>query len=456
MTHPFLWAFIFISFVGNAQSISMEFPAFAGQTYDFVIFQGSKSATVIQDTIPSDGKFVLTVPKQYAPYTGMSRWLITNSEFGGGLDMAIPGHDFAISCLSAQPNEENIIYTGFDAVNELNRLYGLQQSIMDKFETMSRATQLYDKNHPLYATFQEEKRLQAKAYENFQQDLKNNSNYNARFLPIVNLIQGIPHRLTDDYNEKALLFNEYITQKVSFDDLYVSGHWDGIIQSWVMLQTNVVDDKNKFAEDFKTISDRIKNKNHYTDFTGKITFYLTQYGKDDYIDAIANTVLESGKVNEYAGSMQVYLKARVGKQAPDLEITEHLGKFEDHIHQTRVLKSKDLAKGKGHRTLLVFYQSGCGPCEETMQGLIGNYAYLASKKMKIVSISSDTDEQVFKNTSTQFPWKDSYCDFKGIQGVTFKNYAVSGTPTLFVLDSKGTIITKLSSYTAVLDWVQKN
>jgi hypothetical protein len=59
------WLFIFLCIVSNgaiAQSISMEFPAFAGKSYDFIIFQGSKSITVVQDTIPQNGKFKLTIP----------------------------------------------------------------------------------------------------------------------------------------------------------------------------------------------------------------------------------------------------------------------------------------------------------------------------------------------------------------------------------------------------------
>lgn len=214
-----------------SQSITMEFPAFAGKTYDFIIFQGSKQETVMQDTIPANGKFTLKIPKKYSPYTGMCRWLITGSAEGGGLDMAIPGYDFSVSCLSDKPGNDNISFQGFDAVNELNKLNTLQQIILDKFETMSKAALLYDKKDPLYAAFAKEKEVQAKAYEAFQQELKKNQNFNARFLPIVNLTKGIPHRLTDDYQQKAELFNEFITQKVSFEDLYVSGHWQGIIQS---------------------------------------------------------------------------------------------------------------------------------------------------------------------------------------------------------------------------------
>jgi peroxiredoxin len=435
-----------------SQSIKMEFPAFAGKTYDFVIFQGSKHETVQQDTIPSNGKFTLKIPKQFAPYTGMCRWLLTNSEHGGGIDMAIPGHDFSISCMSDKPDNTNIVYTGFDAVNELNRLNTTQKGIIDKFETMSKATQLYDKKHALYAAFANEKVIQMEAYAAFQESLKKNPNYNARFLPIVNLIHGHAHRLSDSEHVKGQLFNEFFTTKMDIQDLYVSGHWDGIIQSWVVYQSNMVNDKNQFAKDLALLSSKIKNPVQYTDFVGKVTYYLTQYTKDDFIEAIAPLVLASGKITSYEGkTMQVYLKALIGSKAPDLEIITHLGKIEDHNHRSQKMATNEL---KSKYSLLVFYQSGCGPCETTMQGLQGNYKALSDKGIRIISLSADTDEQVFKNTSSAYPWKDKYCNFDGLSGSNFKNYAVIGTPTMFLLDSKGIILEKMASMEQVLNSLQ--
>lgn len=434
-----------------AQSIQMEFPAFAGKTYDFIIFQGSSTETVIQDTIPDNGKFTLTVPKKYAPYTGMCRWLITGTKEGGGIDMAIPGHDFSVTCLSDKPDNTNIIYKGFDAVNELNNLNAAQQKIIDRFETMSRATQLYDKTHPLYASFQKEKEIQVKAYEQFQKDLKKNPSFNARFLPIVNLTQGIPNRLTDDYNERALLVNEFITKEMNYDDLYVSGHWQGIIQSWVLLQMNVINDKDKFVRDFKLINDRIKSPVQYTDFVSKLTYYLTQYGKDDYVDAIARTVLDSGKITEYLGSLQVYLKSMVGMPAPDILLLEHIGDVNDHNHRTNILESKNFAAAGYNKTLLIFYESGCGPCENLLEQLPGNYENIKKKGVRIIAISADTDEKIFKARAGGFPWKDTYCDYQGRSGANFQNYGVLGTPTIFLIDKSGKVEAKMAGLDEVLD-----
>lgn len=436
-----------------SQSIRMEFPAFAGKTYDFIIFQGSQQVTVQQDTIPANGNFSLQVPQEYAPYTGMSRWLITGTAEGGGLDMAIPGYDFSVRCAATQPTNENITYTGFDAVNELNRLNSEQQQIIDKFETMSRAAQLYKDEPKLYENFNAEKEKQTIAYEVFQKELKQIENFNAQFLPIVNLTKGIPHKLTDDYDLKAKLVNEFITGELNFNDLYVSGHWTGIIQSWVVLQINVVNDSTLFVADFKKISDRIPSPTQYTDFVGKVTYYLTKYSKDAYVEAIAKTVLNSGKITEYLGSLAVYKKAMVGMQAPDIILTEHIGNVSDHKYQTKTVASNTLVKKGFNYSLLFFYESGCGPCQQTIEDLNANYTDLVADGISITAYAADTNQEDFNFTKETLAWKDNtFCDFKGMKGVNFTNYGVLGTPTMFIINKQGVIVKKIGNVKALLDW----
>ena len=447
-----------ISKLTYSQTITIEFPKFAGKTYEFIIFQGDKQIKIYEnDTIPKDGLITLEIPKEYAPYTGMCRWLITGTAEGGGLDMAIPGHGFKVTCLSDQPNENNINWQGYDAMNELNRLHRIQQGIIDKYETMNKAAKLYDAKHLLYASFVKEKEAQRLAYSQFQQDLKKNDNYNARFLPIVNLVSGTPPKLTDDYNERAKYINEYITQELNYDHLYTSGHWTGIIQSWVQMHAQLYDNKDGFVNDFTTIGKRITEPKKYTDFVGKVTYYLTQYGKDAFIEAIAPTVINSGKITSYEGkTMQVYVKAMIGSQAPDLVIIEHIGKLEDHNHKTTVIKSNELASKNYTKTLLIFYQSGCGPCEELMQQLPGQYATLKEKGVRIITLSADDSEQVFKNASSQYPWADKYCDYEGKAGINFKNYAILGTPTMFLINQQGKIQAKLATLAELEDHLKTN
>lgn len=55
-----------------------------------------------------------------------------------------------------------------------------------------------------------------------------------------------------------------------------------------------------------------------------------KYSKDDYIDVIAKTVLESGKLTQYAGSMLVYLKAILGMKQ-DFKVIKKLHNLQCHL-----------------------------------------------------------------------------------------------------------------------------
>jgi hypothetical protein len=40
-----------------------------------------------------------------------------------------------------------------------------------------------------------------------------------------------------------------------------------------------------------------------------------------------------------------------------------------------------------------------------------------------------------------------------MNGINFKNYAVLGTPTIYVLDSKGIILSKMATISEVLEFI---
>lgn len=69
----------------------------------------------------------------------MSRWLITGTAEGGGLDMYIHGKDFSVSCKEAQPNEENIIYTNNTGNTELRKLHAEQMGILSRYGAMKQS-----------------------------------------------------------------------------------------------------------------------------------------------------------------------------------------------------------------------------------------------------------------------------------------------------------------------------
>lgn len=315
-----------------------------------------------------------------------------------------------------------------------------QQAIFAQHDAMLSAKRAYEKDHELYPIFEKEYNLILTKYSAFVAKLKATNLYAARFREITNLTLGIGDIITNDEQLKAENINNIIVNQLDFNTLYTSNHWSGIINSFVQIHTVIFKKDNRLIADAKTILNRITNNKVYTDFVINLTKELIKVGKDTCITELTQDIKNSNKLLNYNGVLNVYQLDLSGK-APNLVITEH---FEDKNEKQNKTTLLDLAQQKSKYSLVVFYQSGCGPCEETIAGLQGYFKDITSKGIKILSFSADTDEQVFKTTSSQFLWKDKYCDFQGTNGINFKNYAVIGTPTLYLIDKKGNIIKKLS------------
>ncbi|AQX14036.1 MULTISPECIES: alkyl hydroperoxide reductase [Elizabethkingia] len=261
----------------------MYFPHFAGKTYDFIIFQGGRQQTVYQGTIPLDGKFTLSIPEEYRPYKGMSRWLITGTKEGGGLDMFIPGRDFSVSCKEAMPNNSNIVYTNNDYNKELSDLYKKQESILSCYEVMNQAVRVFSAEDRNYSIFKKELQKQKNAYSDFQQHLNRRSDYISHLLQIVNITRGLGIHLEENQEAKAESINSYIINKLNWEYLYTSGHWNTIIDSWISIHTRVIKDTKRFAKDSKVIESKLKSEKLHYDFSERVKQNLTTDNKQDYL-----------------------------------------------------------------------------------------------------------------------------------------------------------------------------
>ncbi len=266
----------------KAQNISMYFPHFGGKTYDFIIFQGGKKITVYQGVIPSDGKFMLNIPETYTPYTGMSRWLITGTREGGGLDMFIPGTHFSVSCTEAVPNNDNIIYSNnYNKV--LNDLHRKQDGILNRYELMKRAVHIFSDQDENYMIFKKEFQKQIKNYDDFQKLLDNKTDYVKDFIRIVNVTRGIAPILTENQKEKANSINKYIINSLNWEYLYTSGHWNTVIDSWISIHTKVIKHPEIFVKEFNEIRFKLKSTQFYYDFIQRVKHTLTTEKEERYL-----------------------------------------------------------------------------------------------------------------------------------------------------------------------------
>ncbi len=441
---------LLVSSIGvQGQSVSLEFPYFSGKTYTFKIVQGERHIVLKEDTIPVGGKVQLVLPEAYTGYKGMALWYLSNSQTGGGLDLIIGNEDFSVSCLDSIPNSQNIVYTNSKEHIFHTKNYVKQQELFKKHDALLATLNAYEPKAKLYKLAVKENERNKKAYEAYFHALSTSTLYAAKFRQIVNLTKGIGPRIVLDETERAQEINNFILYDLDYEVLYTSNHWGGIIKNWVQLQTHVFNNDAKMIADAQTILGRLTTNKIYTDFVETLTKALTAVGKDTVLAELIPVVKSSKKLQRFTGVLHLYQLDLAGK-APDIILDGHQETAESGSVVPTVLKTDALNSGY---SVVLFYQSGCGPCIDTIDTLKANYDYLEAKGIQIVAISADTDPDVFSHYASEFPWKaNTYCDLQGVDGVNFKNYGVLGTPTMFILDSQGLIVKKLARADALIEW----
>lgn len=406
----------------SAQTIQLYFPRFAGQEYDFFIFQGSETDTLQSGVIPEDGRVVLSVPggrMPYAPtnYRGMGRWLLKN---GGGLDFVVNGENFSAHCTEPEPNEENIIYKNSREKAFLFEKYYCQQAIFQKMDFIQMGLNAYkeEPDNPLHPLLLSEKEKQEKAFLELTKEMIASPLYAARFRRISNFLNALPLYNLNTGNPDSQLKDRrrFIEEELDPDALYTSGLWRDLISQTAA----IYEDENDYIKAMMACLERTKSQTVYLQLAEDLIAICEQYGWQEQEERLIYYLNNKGRITEPTGKLKQLMtlfKLAKGSKAP-------------------AFSQGKLSKG---RVLLVFYESGCGPCENEMQQLKGNYALLKEKGYEIVSVSADTDEAVFRNTAESFPWKGKYCDLQGFEGEDFVNYGVIGTPTFYLIDKAGIV-----------------
>ena len=251
-------------------------------------------------------------------------------------------------------------------------------------------------------------------------------------------------------DEQRTIAKNYFTQ-IDFDALYGSSMWFSIINLCIEAYVKEGPYHQTFGADVVENLKRIKNQQVYEDFIDAAISVTEKFGWTKDQDAIVAFIIKDNRIKNPTIKLEKIIQSyqlAIGKKSPDLTLTNTVG----NITTTTVLKTDAL---NSKYTLLLFYQSDCGHCETAIATLKTNYKDLVARGTKIISIAGDLEPATFTKTAASFPWAAKYLDLGGMNGVNFKNYAVIGTPTMYVLDSKGFILSKMATITEVLDFVKK-
>jgi alkyl hydroperoxide reductase subunit AhpC len=145
------------------------------------------------------------------------------------------------------------------------------------------------------------------------------------------------------------------------------------------------------------------------------------------------------------------VKILTGKKAPNLILKAPVRTQTGRSEQDITIKTDKL----DDYTILLFYQGECQLCEDALIDLANQYKQLKELNVRVIAISGDESEKGFEKKLAYHQWPDNYYDFTGMDGLNFKNNAVLGVPTLYLLNKDGIVIEKTATVDDVVGKVVK-
>jgi thiol-disulfide isomerase/thioredoxin len=127
---------------------------------------------------------------------------------------------------------------------------------------------------------------------------------------------------------------------------------------------------------------------------------------------------------------------KVGGTAPDFSIKTSTG---------QVASLKDVS-AKNNLTLVLFWASFCHRCEREIPELKTIYNEKKSKGFEVLAVSVDSNERDFMNgiSNAGTSWYNG-CDYQSWRGPIVKDYRVTSTPVMFLVNKQREILAKPKS-----------
>ena len=331
----------------------------------------------------------------------------------------------------------------------LNRWFDHVSEYKQKINSNQELSKLYKPEDLFLEKLATEKQMVEKQLQKLTDTINQSSLFAGKYMQFK-LAQEEKLAKVWESDEQRTIAKNYFTQ-IDFDALYGSSMWFAIINSCIEAYVKEGAYYQTFGKDVVKNLKRIKNQQVYEDFLDATISVTEKFSWNTDQDEIVDFIIKDNRIKKQTVKLQKIIEAHnlgIGKKAPTLLITNP---FELNS-KTTVLKTSEL---KSKYSLLFFYQSDCGHCKTAIEGLKNNYQDIVKKGIKIVSIAGDINQETFKTTATQFPWADAHCDLQGMNGVNFRNYGVVSTPTMYVIDNKGIIVSKIATLEELLDFMKK-
>jgi peroxiredoxin len=252
--------------------------------------------------------------------------------------------------------------------------------------------------------------------------------------------------------------NPFLNINYSNSQIYSSGLiYDIIEKQFWAIQNSGLDDVARYKElvaSVDIILDSVKNNEKvYNDLTKYLFQYFEKYSLFNASEFIALKALSQKEVilnTALAFKLESYRKMKVGNKAPNFELLGDV--FKNGLALKTAVHLSDI---KAKYKLIIFGGSWCNQCRAEMIQLLRRYNNWKAKGLEVIFVSLDTDKKEFENFTAPFPFY-SACDYKKWDTQTAKDYYVSSSPTIFLLDSNNKIILRPPTVASLDSWFESN
>jgi thiol-disulfide isomerase/thioredoxin len=240
--------------------------------------------------------------------------------------------------------------------------------------------------------------------------------------------------------------------------LYTSGLFSDLLESQFWLIENSGLERNMLAKEMNTSVDSIlasvnKNEKLYNEFTNYLFQYFEKnslFASSEYIALKALNQQEMRLSMALVNRLETYRKIKIGGIAPKIEF-----KGDVYVNRELVNNINNLSDIKSKYKVVIFGGSWCERCRSEVIQVIPHYETWKKQGIEVAIVSLDTDKKAFEEFATEFPFIFA-CDYKKWETQAAKDFYVSSSPTLFLLDSDNKIILRPSTIPVLDSWLKSN
>jgi thiol-disulfide isomerase/thioredoxin len=276
------------------------------------------------------------------------------------------------------------------------------------------------------------------------------------YLPVRKLISDV-HAVANTRPKEIPAYTQAFRNiDYTYPLLFSSGLFSNLIESQFWLIENSGLEPTEVFKEINTSVDFIlarvnKNEKLFNEFTNYLFQYFEKnslFASSEYIALKALNQKEHNLNNSLINRLETYRKIKIGSIAPEI-------KFEGDVYVNKELVNniKRLSDIKSKYKLVIIGGSWCERCRSEVIQVIPHYETWKKQGIEVVIVSLDTDKKAFEEFATEFPFTFA-CDYKKWETQAAKDYYVSSSPTIFLLDSNNKIILRPPTVASLDSWLE--